>query len=378
MNSNASTLVGTNPTNPSVQVAPAGFSSLEDMNNEAKALLAAKKDELQQYQQVVSDAEHILSKLNAEIEQKTAELQKLQENEQNDEEGIESQQAEHELAILQQKHQEEIEKIKAQHEEEMHTLQSDFNQTLAEAENWANRHSQIALQEKMEELEQLRREAEATKRQLDEVTFVTSRAQASKDSEKDQKKNAQEIAELENQISELASITREELRDSRAKIDETLAAIEIRRVSHEAELKRLDEEIAQRKESYDQHLEAIRQQYANERQTVEQSIATANAKAENTERIIKQLEKHHESQLNQVLGDIETMRRSQGMAGRPKQSLEEMRATVRDNQKIADECKALDEEIRMVDEEIRSLEDENRDLKQELLKYTTALQRMNK
>ena len=108
MNSNASTLIGTNPTNPYVQVAPAGFSSLEDMNNEAKALLAAKKDELQQYQQVVSDAEHILSKLNAEIEQKTAELQKLQENEQNDEEGIESQQAEHELAILQQKHQEEI------------------------------------------------------------------------------------------------------------------------------------------------------------------------------------------------------------------------------------------------------------------------------
>ena len=231
----------------------------------------------------------------------------------------------------------------------------------------------------MEELEALRREAEATKRQLDEVTFMTTRTQASKQTENAQKSNAEEISALENQISELTSITREELRDSRAKIDETLAAIELRRVSHEAELKRLDEEITQRKESYDQHIEAIKQQYANERQTVEQSIASANAKAENTEKIIKQLERHHEAQLNQVLGDIETMRRSTGMSGsKPKQSIEEMRATIRDNQKIADECRGLDDEIRMVNEEIRSLEEENRDLKQELLRYAAIVQRMKK
>ena len=379
MASNASTLVGTNPSNPYVSVSPARFSSLEDMNNEAQAILNSKKEELTQYQQVVADAERILSKLNAEIEQKTSFLQQLQENEHTDEDEIEAQQAEHELALLQQKHEEEIQKIKAQHEEEMHTLQSDFQQTLTEAENWANRHGQIALQEKMEELESLRREAEATKRQLDEVTFITSRTQASKESENDQKKNAQEISALENQISELTSITREEMRDSRAKIDETLAAIELRRVSHEAELKRLDEEIAQRKESYDQHIEAIKQQYANERQTVEQSIQSENNKAENTERIIKQLEKHHEAQLSQVLGDIETMRRSTGTGGgKPKQSIEEMRATVRDNQKIADEIRALDDEIRMVNEEIKSLEDENRDLKQELLRYAATVQRMKK
>ena len=379
MASNASTLIGTNPSNPYVSVSPARFSSLEDMNNEAQAILNSKKEELTQYQQVVADAERILSKLNAEIEQKTSFLQQLQENEHTDEDEIEAQQAEHELALLQQKHEEEIQKIKAQHEEEMHTLQSDFQQTLTEAENWANRHGQIALQEKMEELESLRREAEATKRQLDEVTFITSRTQASKESENDQKKNAQEISALENQISELTSITREEMRDSRAKIDETLAAIELRRVSHEAELKRLDEEIAQRKESYDQHIEAIKQQYANERQTVEQSIQSENNKAENTERIIKQLEKHHEAQLSQVLGDIETMRRSTGTGGaKPKQSIEEMRATVRDNQKIADEIRALDDEIRMVNEEIKSLEDENRDLKQELLRYAATVQRMKK
>lgn len=380
MNDNAaSTLIGSNPSNPYVSVAPAQFMSLEEMNKEAQAMLNAKQEELTQYQNVVADAERILSKLNAEIEEKTAILQNLQNQQRSDEEEYEQQQAEQQLALLQQKHEEEINKIKQQHEDEMHNLQSDFQQTLTEAENWANRHSQIALQEKMEELEALRREAESTKRQLDEVTFMTTRTQASRESENDQKKNAQEISALENQISELTSITREELRDSRAKIDETLAAIELRRVSHEAELKRLDEEIAQRKECYDQHIEAIKQQYANERQTVEQSIASANAKAENTENIIKQLENHHEAQLKQVLDDIETMRRSTGMAGsRPKQSIDEIKSTVRENQKIADECRALDEEIRMVEEEIKSLEDENRDLKQELLRYAAAVQRMNK
>ena len=51
---------------------------------------------------------------------------------------------------------------------------------------------------------------------------------------------------------------------------------------------------------------------------------------------------------------------------------------MRDNQKIADEIRALDDDIRTVNEEIKSLEEESRDLKQELLRYAATFQRMKK
>jgi hypothetical protein len=366
-----------NQSNSYGNVPPAQFSSLEEMNNEAQKILDLKKEELTNYQNVVLDAENILRKLTTEVEDRTKLLQQIREDDQTEIDNLEDQKAERELSMNQKMHEDEIAKLKSQHQEEMTKLQADFQQTLTEAENWANKHSEIALQEKMDELELLKQEAVATKRQLDEVTFMTTRTKEAKESENEQKKNTEEITALENQISELTSITREEMRDSRAKIDETLAAIEIRRVSHQAELKRLDEELFQRKESYDQHLESIKLQYENERNAAEQSIQSAIKKAENTESIYKQLEEHHKAQLAQVLSDIDSMRKYTGSTSNPKQSVEEMKQSLRDNQSIRDEIKSLEDELKMVNEECRRLEDENRDLKLDLQRYNRTVQQMN-
>lgn len=378
MDSYTKTFLGSYPTNFYAQTTPAKFASLEDMNAEAHQVLNQKKMELEQYQKVVQDAEQILIRLNNEIEQKTNELSVLNNQTFSHEDRLEEQRIQMELETLQHQHNEEITRLRVAHEEEMEALKNDFQQTLSEAQNWAQRHSQIALQEKMDELESLRREAEETKRQLDEITYVQFKAPVVHETDQEQKKNQQEIAMLENQISELTSITREELRNSRAKIEETLAAIELRRKAHSDELARLDNEIAQRTETYEQHLQAIREQYDNERQTVEQSIQAANSKAESTERIIAQLEKHHETQLNQVLGDIETVRKStiNQATSRPRENVEELKSLIRESQKLQEECRSLDEEIKMVDHEIFSLEEENRELKLELVRYNNALNKV--
>jgi chromosome segregation ATPase len=349
------------------------FTALEEMNHEGLVLLRQKEAELKQYTETVARAEQILTQLQQQIQEKTSELESIT----GDEEDPQSQQAEieRELAELDAKHQQEIEALKAKHDDELATLRADFEQTLEESRQWAARHAEIALQEKLDELQQLKAEAKEAKRQLNELTFVKNRSKATRFVDSNQKDNAEQISRLEEQISELTALTREELRDARAKIDECVAAVELRRQSHAAEIKRLDDEAAQRNERYQAHLSALREQYELERLTIEQQIQAAEGRAANTEKIIEKLEHHHQTQLKEVLGDMETMRRSFGSpAKRNKQNAESMRAIVREAQRLADECKGVEEETRVIDAEIGELENENRDLRQELARLSALME----
>jgi chromosome segregation ATPase len=224
----------------------------------------------------------------------------------------------------------------------------------------------------------LKAEAKEAKRQLNELTFVKNRSKTSRFVDSNQKNNAEQISRLEEQISELTALTREELRDARAKIDECVAAVELRRQSHAAELKRLDDEAAQRNERYQAHVSALREQYELERATIEQQIQAAEGRAANTEKIIEKLEQHHQTQLREVLGDMETMRKSsESPAKKNRQNAESMRAIVRESQRLADECRGVEEETRVIDAEIDELENENRDLRQELTRLSGMLERMS-
>jgi hypothetical protein len=51
-----------------------------------------------------------------------------------------------------------------------------------------------------------------------------------------------------------------------------------------------------------------------------------------------------------------------------------MRAIVREAQRLADECRGVEEETRVVDAEMDELENENRDLRQELARLSGLLE----
>ena len=169
------------------------------------------------------------------IAQKTSELESLTKPDET--QASERQMIEDEIEKLEAQHQREMQRLKEQHEEEMMTIKADFQQTLTESEKWSNRHAEIALQKKMTELETLKQEAAKAKQELNETTFVKSRSASYNRNNSTQENNsiltqkmvAEQIAKLEEQLSELTAITREELRDSRAKINESVAAIELRR-----------------------------------------------------------------------------------------------------------------------------------------------------
>jgi chromosome segregation ATPase len=153
-------------------------------------------------------------------------------------------------------------------------------------------------------------------------------------------------------------------------------AVELRRQSHAAELKRLEDEANERQERYDAHLSALREQYDVEKTTIEQQIEAAEARTANTENIIASLEQHHATQLKEVLGDIETMRKSYGSPDkRNVPNAESIRAVIRESQRLAEECRNFEEESRLVDGEISELETENRDLRNELARLSTLMER---
>ncbi|KAK8838165.1 hypothetical protein M9Y10_035581 [Tritrichomonas musculus] len=376
---------GTN-SDPMNTTKPANATELEEMNKEADMMLKQKEKELKSYMDAVNEAEKILRQLQDIVAKKTAELASItkpDENAESDRFAVEE-----EIEKLEAEHQKEMQRLQDQHMEEMMALKADFQNTLNEAENWSNRHAEIALQEKMNELERLKQEAIDAKQQLNETTFLRSRSSSynngqnnSKNSSNalSQKTVADQIAKLEEQLSELTSVTREELRDSRAKIDECVAAIELRRQSQAAEIRRLEDEIKQRQERYANHISAVKEQYQLERQTLEQSIEVTSARGTNTEKIISQLEQHHEAQLNEVLSDIESMRKSIDNSGNKANSnAASVRSVIREIQKLTEEKSAIIEETKMIESEIQELDEENEKLRSELNILRTRLSKSTK
>lgn len=352
---------------------PANITELEEMNKEADMMLKQKEKELQSYTDAVKEADNILRQLQKIVASKTAELASITKPDENAE--TDRFAVEEEIEKLEAEHQKEMQRLQDQHTNEMIALKADFQNTLNEAENWSNRHAEIALQEKMNELEKLKQEAIEAKQKLNETTFLRSRSSSYNNGQNNSKSSnlltqktvADQIAKLEEQLSELTSVTREELRDSRAKIDECVAAIELRRQSQAAEIRRLEDEIKQRQERYANHIAAVKEQFQLERQTLEQSIEVTSNRGTNTEKIISQLEQHHEAQLSEVLNDIESMQKSiENSGNKANSNAASVRSVIREIQQLMEEKSGIIEETKMIENEIQELDDENESLKKEL------------
>lgn len=364
-----SSILPEQPSYPFNKTTKPAFSSLQEMNKEAQQMLSQKQAELDAYKATVADAEEILAQLQKEVQSKQAELESLNTTELEDNE---SSILEHDLADLDAKYAKEIEEMRVKHEEELNALRADFQQTLQEAEQMANRHSEIALQEKLKELNELKQEAQNAKFQLNELTYIQTKSRTSKAIDEAERNSSDQIVQLERQISELTAITREEMRDARAKIDECVAAVELRRENHAAELKRLQNEADQRNEKYSAHLQALRQQFELEKATLQQNIDAINKRSDNTESIINQLGKHQDTQLSIVNNDIETMKKSLSESPlNTRKNFNSARNSIRESQRIAIECRNIDEEVKLIDNEINQLEGENKSLRKELKRLSS-------
>lgn len=354
-------------------------SKIERINTEAKAILQQKNEELRQYEESINAAEQKLAKLQAELKEKNEMFENNNDSD-SDVEGSEESGDDVNIDQLKTDLEAEIQKIKAAQEEELQNLQTNLAKALKQAEEWAESHSNSVAAEKQIELNELRGQLDALKASANESAFnmTQSRSRLHQQSKTISLQNAQRIHELEQQLSELAAITREELRDVRGKIDECFIAVDVREREHKNEIDRYQREIKQREEKYNTHLAALAEQYDNEKQRLDFQLKAITSKKANLEKVLAQLEKHHETQLQTTLKDIERMKSTiyQSQA-RDDQTLNDAKSYISQIQAMQRDCRHADQEITLINNEIKELTEENKQLQNELKRLDSSFNSRN-
>ncbi|OHT12922.1 kinetoplast-associated protein [Tritrichomonas foetus] len=349
-----------------------GHSKLEKLHTEAKTILSQKAQEIAQINHAIEQAEEQLGKLRSELSIKNTEMQKYQDQDFQDITNNENQIIE----MIEEEQRQELIKIQAKNEEELNRLRDDFQKSLQEAENWAEKHAKSVAAERTAQLDQLRKEVDQMRQTSNEAAFsaTQTRTKLYQQSKNVSLQNSQRIQYLEAQLSEIVSVTREEMRDIRAKIEECLAAIDIRNKEHANEITRYEHELAEREAQYNEHLEVLHEQFACEKQRVEQSVNESAKNTEKMQKILKQLEKQHEHQLQTTLKDVEKMKHSIYQArNREDMQMNETKTFISQAQGIQRECQQTEKEIAIVENELRELKDENQELRAELSQLDKAV-----
>ena len=165
-----------------------------------------------------------------------------------------------------------------------------------------------------------------------------------------------------------ATVTREEERDVKAKINECLATIDLRKREHEALLAKAQGELSDRKEKYELHVKQLEQQHESEKKRLQLSIQAETEKIDNLQKVIRKMEQQHTRNLQDSLREIERMKTTLYQSRKEDDGLEETRSTVTQLQDIQKRQRQTEQEIAIVDQEIAELSEENDRLRVELAK----------
>lgn len=340
-------------------------SKYQRIHDEAAAILQAKRDEIDQFSSAVEEAEKRLAAVKAEYEKKV----NLEDQDHFADDPNDKNDYENELNKLIEEHEQEIQQLKASHEEELQNLQESYTRALQEEENYIDQHAENVYLERKAVLEDLQRELDELRLSNHENAFsiTQSKTRMYQQAKSTSLANAQRIQELEQQLSDLTSMSREEMREIRTKIDECLVSVDIRDNEHKGEVHRYESEIAQRQEKYDQHLQNLALQFTNEKQRMELTLQAATAKVENLQRLLKQNETHHEKILQTTLRDIEKMKTSLYQTKtRNEDSTTDFKTSIVTIQNAQRECRNLEQEIAIIKDEIKEIVDENKELNKQL------------
>ena len=349
-----------------------GKSTLERLHSEAREILEQKAREIQDYNKVVTEAEEELAVLQAELKQKAAfaaecEARNSTERQEDNTKLIED------IKVEQQA---EIERAEEKHRHELQKLQKQMQESLKTSEEWAEQRASVVLMEKTQELEEARKQLEQARKESEKSVFTAaqSRTEVYQQSKAVSMMNTQRLQLLEAQVSEITSITREELRDIKAKITDCLSAVDIKRKEHKVEEDRYEHELQEREHKYNSHLEMLREQFATEKERMEQAVQASQTKNENIQRILRQIERQNEKQLQTTLKDTERMKNTiYQTRAREIDDQGETRAFLTRINTIERECHQTEQEIQMVEQETKELLQENRLLKSELAKLDSLL-----
>ena len=359
-------------------------SQRERLQAQGAALIQERRQKIDQLNQQIDEAEKELAKIRGLSALKYQELQEMirakrEENEKNLEEESDNEQLsqeQNEINEILAKNAKEIADSRQVFNEEIKSLKEQYQEKTKAAEDWANEHVEALVHQKEIALNQLEQELQCaindrnTSKMKNSKTYGNIQDQLDKASAQ----NENRAKYLQEEISKIGQSTREEVRDVKNKINETIATIQITEIEQETALKKYEKEIADRQKVYDDCLNSLNAQFSAEKKHIEKSMEIAVAQAQSAVSVQKKLEKFHEKQLQTTRLDTERLRTALTVTKtKDNSSLQITQEVATKVQEVRRQCDEVERDDMLICDEIKELAEENEDLEAEYNRLTQIL-----
>lgn len=356
-------------------------SRIESIHSNAATILSRKNQEIEKYKIEIDECEKELLRLKSLLESKQngdeTDQQDANDSDPNGSKGLKNDDNNLSLDFdsfndfeeLKALHEEEIEEITSKYNYEIGSLQNYFTKSLKEAEKIAEQHAETVYLEKKAELDEMLRQIELIEASKEENQFQLS---ASKIQKYQQYKvnsmlNLIKISRLDQELSDLATCSRTELRDVRLKVDECFVTADIRQKEHENEVNRLVNELESREQMFSHHYTTLVQSYEAEKQKLTEQFQQSTQKIAELRKSLKSMQVHHDQQEKQLYDDVQKLKSAVSSSLKGKnQTSSLIQSSVAKQQHLQREIKQIENEIVMVDKELLEVQAENAQLKEEI------------
>ena len=355
----------------------------EKLQSQCDELVKQRNQAIAELNQKIEDAEREIAKYRSLTAMKYKELEELRQKEAKEnesEEDSDEKTEDNEVQDLLEANSKELEESEQSFKEEIEELKREYKEKIEEAERWALEHVEVAAQEKEIELRELEQELELVRSDNETIkmkqskTLTTAQEQIDKVSEQ----NENRVRYLQGEISKLTASTREEVRDVRNKINETLSTIEITEIEHQNVIQKYEKEIVEREKIYDDCLKSLNEQFEAEKKHIEKSMEIAVAQAQSAVSVKKRLEKFHEKQIQTSMMDTERLKTTLTQSkSKDTDSLQLTSTLAAKLQEIKRQCDDVERDDNIVLDEVNELESENQELQAELDRVSKQLYNQN-
>lgn len=354
-------------------------SRIEAIHSNAIAVLSQKNQEIEKYKIEIDESEKELTRLKSILESLQANDESKNQNSSDSNNDSKEKSNEDKLFLdmenvddieeVKARYQEEIEETKSKYSNEIGTLQIYFSRSLKEAERIAEQHAETVYLEKKAELDETLRQIDLIESANEENQFrlTASRIQKMQQEKTNSMLNSLKIDKLSQELSDLTSLSRTELRDVKIKVDECFVTAEIQQKDHENEMRRLTDELESREKLFSRHYATVVQSYEAEKQRLSEQLQQSTQKIAELRKSYKNMTTQNEQQEKQLYNDIQKLKSSLSVSIKGRDQASSMiQSNVLKQQHFQREIKQIENDIAMVDKEIQEIQVENAQLKIEM------------
>lgn len=312
----------------------------------------------------IEDLQRQIDETEAAIENITLNIDETRSRHQSELEEIEgqikeaNQIAEEELNNQQDQFDIEFNEAKSKFEEEIKSLQENLRKGHEGNLMWNSYRQELSKLGNQSKIADMERKMETQKIVLLESADIQRMKQSQKNYMRldAQYENESKLRALEEEISICQAQKREKVSQSRLKVNELTENIETKTREHHILLEKMTLEFNQREKQFDAHIQSVREMIEREKMKTDSDNQIMNNKAASLQKILSSISRRGSIQLQEMMKDIEKMKRSiddakrneEAFAEKSRQQMAKMLSIQKETQANRDGFQALQDELNSV------------------------------